>query len=94
MLLLVTINQAGLLLHYSWGCGNPLWSLVHDGWFNIVNLTLLAFDASRWRWRCGCIALTLGLSWVIVDALHVVTKIPVAWEAIAENSSFAAFIGA
>lgn len=96
VLLLVTINQAGLLwlTHYNRWCGNPLWSLVHDGWFNIVCLTLLALcDSRRWR-RCGCIALALGLSWIIVDALHVVTKIPVAWEAISGNSSLAAIIGA
>jgi hypothetical protein len=34
------------------------------------------------------------LSWIIVDSLHVVPEIPVAWEAIPRNASFAIFIGA
>jgi hypothetical protein len=34
------------------------------------------------------------LSWIIVDSLHVVPEIPVAWKAIPGNASFAVFIGA
>ena len=43
-------------------------------------------------WRKVTKYIALG-SWVIVHTVHVVKKIPMAWEAISGNATVAAFVG-
>ena len=98
LLLLVAINKAWFLLltGHSRRTGISLLGLLHE-WGIICSFTCLTFLAfccrprSWWRSR----GITLGLvTWVIVDSLHVVSEVPVAWKAIPGNASLAAFIGA
>jgi hypothetical protein len=44
------------------------------------------------RWR-GPRGITIELSWITVDTLHMVSEIPVAWETISSDASLAVFIG-
>jgi len=92
----VKINQTGLLLwlDHSRRCGNSLDGLLCK-WGILRAFTCLALLPFGWpnrRWR-GPRGITLGLSWITVDTLHMVSEIPVAWETISGHASFTAFIG-
>jgi len=98
ILLVVAINQAWFLRlgdHSRWS-GVPLLGLLRE-WALGCKITCLTLPVSGWRprgWgRCRGIAFG-RLSGVIVNSLHMIPEIPVAWEAISRNSSLTTFIGA
>jgi hypothetical protein len=98
MLLLIAINPAWFLwlTGHSWWSGIPLLGLLHEcgvgGKITCLTLPVFGWGTRSWR-RSRSIALG-WMSGVIVDSLHVVPEIPVAWKAISRNSSLTTFIGA
>ena len=93
--LLVVLNGTGFLCRlylHNWG-GYPLDGLLHRWELHAVCLALLAFlDWRRRGWRRITRGIALGCSWVIMRTLHVVTEIPVAWEAISGNTTVTSFV--
>jgi hypothetical protein len=96
LLLLISLNEARFLrlaLCRNWRCCNPLRSFLR-GWGtrSVTSLTLLALGRPWWLRRSRVVA--LWLSDIIVHTLHVVTKVPVAWEAITSDAALTTLIGA
>ena len=94
--LLVALNGTGLLCRWCFHNrgGYPLDGLLHGWGFRAVTCpALLALlDWRRRGWRRVTRGIALGCPWVIVHTFHVVTEIPVAWEAISGNTTVASFV--
>lgn len=98
LLLRIPLHQRRFLasLHHNRWSSNPLWSFLNGGrkFRGIITcLTLLSLGNLGGRGR-GTRSIGLGMSWVVVHALHVVTEVPVAGEAISLDAALAAFVGA
>lgn len=96
-MLMINLHQGRLLWLSDWYSGrlNSLdcFLIRGTGICNGILLTLLGSGSSsglftRW-WGTSC---TPGCTWIIVNTLHVVIKVPAAWETIACDAALAAFI--
>ena len=86
----ITINGTWPLRDKHRWCGSSLQGFLHEDSIRGFILALLASGRVGW-WRRSA-GTALGGSRVIMHALHVVSQVPMAWEAISGNAAVAAFI--
>jgi hypothetical protein len=86
--LMITLNQTGL--RADWRRGNAFYYLIHFSGTGIGLALAFALDHCGWGRRVA--GNTLAWSGIIVHASHVVTEVPMAWEAISRGAALAALI--